>query len=69
VKVGDLVFVDGYEVGVVMSEPRLSEDCKPGGDAWPHEWYYCVGVFTQSGVLEDYEEEDLEVINESRRHR
>ena len=64
-KVGDLVFVDGYEVGIVMTEPRLSEDCKPGGDAYPHEWYHLVGVLTQSGALEDFEEEDLEVICES----
>jgi hypothetical protein len=63
-KVGDLVMADGCTAGIVMSEPRLSEDCLPGGDAYPNETYYYVSVLTQSGVLEDFEEEDLEVINE-----
>ena len=62
-KVGDLVFVDGYEVGIVMAEPRLSEDCKQGGEAYPYEYYHYVSVLTQSGILEDFEEEDLEVIH------
>ena len=66
-KIGDLVFVDGYEVGIVMSEPRLSEDCKPGGEAYPYEHYYLVEVATQSGGLDSYEEEDLESIGETRR--
>ena len=65
-KVGDLIFVDGYEVGIVMSEPRLSEDCKPGGEAYPHEHYYLVEVAPQSGGLESYDEEDVELISESR---
>ena len=65
-KAGDLVFVDGYEVAIVMSEPRLSEDCLPGGTAYPYEHYYLIEVVTQSGGLENYEEEDLELISESR---
>ena len=65
-KIGDLVFVDGYEVGIVMSEPRLSEDCLPGGEAYPYEHYYLVEVVTQSGGLEKYEEEDLEPVDEAR---
>ena len=65
-KIGDLVFVDGYEVGIVMSEPRLSEDCLPGGEAYPYEHYYLVEVVTQSGGLEKYEEEDLEPVGETR---
>ena len=65
-KVGDLVFVDGYEVGIVMSEPRLSEDCKPGGCAYRYEHYYLVEVVTQSGDLESYEEEDLELVDDRR---
>ena len=65
-KTGDLVFIDGYEIGVVISEARLSEDCKPGGEAYPYEHYYLVDVVSQSGGLESYEEEDLEVISESR---
>jgi len=64
-KIGDLVFVDGYEVGVVMSEPRLSEDCLPGGEAYPYEHYYLVEVVTQSGGSESYEEEDLEPVGEA----
>ena len=65
-KIGDLVFVDGYEVGIVMSEPRLSEDCLPGGEAYPYEHYYLVEVVTQSGDLESYDEEDLEPVSEAR---
>jgi len=66
VKVGDLVFVDGYEVGTVMSEPRLSEDCKPGGEAYPHEYYYLVEVVTQGGYRDSIELEDLELVSEGR---
>jgi len=65
-KIGDLVFVDGYEVGVVISEPRLSEDCKPGGEAYPYEHYYLVDVLTQSGDLDCFEPEDLELVGEAR---
>jgi hypothetical protein len=65
-KIGDLVFVDGYEVGVVMSEPKLSEDCMPGGDAYPNETYYLISVLLQSGGLESFEEEDLELVGEAR---
>tara|TARA_Y100000310_G_C20132917_1_gene556689 strand:+ start:333 stop:533 length:201 start_codon:yes stop_codon:yes gene_type:complete len=66
VKVGDLVFVDGCEVGIVLSEPRLSEDCLPGGDAYPSEHYYLVDVLTQGGDLECFEPEDLELVGEAR---
>ena len=65
-KVGDLVFVDGYEVGIVMSKPRLSEDCLPGGEAYPYEHYYLVDVLTQSGDLDCFEPEDLELVGETR---
>ena len=65
-KIGDLVFVDGYEVGIIMSYPRLSEDCLPGGDAYPNETYYYISVLLQSGALEDFEEEDLELVGETR---
>ena len=65
-KVGDLVFVDGHEIGLVVSEARLSEDCKPGGEAYPYERYYLVDVVSPHGDLESYEEEELEIISESR---
>ena len=65
-KVGDLVLVDGDYVGIVMSEPRLSEDCKPGGEAYPHEYYHIVSVLLQIGSLENFEEEDVELIGEAR---
>jgi len=65
-KIGDLVFVDGYEVGIIMSEPQLSRDCLPGGEAYPYEHYYLVEVVTQGGGLESYEEEDLELVSEAR---
>jgi hypothetical protein len=65
-KIGDLVFVDGYEVGVIMAAPRISEDCLPGGDAYPNEWYRYISVLLQSGGLEDFEEEDLELVGETR---
>jgi hypothetical protein len=65
-KIGDLVFVDGYEVGIIMSEPRLSEDCLPGGDAYPNERYHLVSVLLQSGDLENFDEEDVELVGEAR---
>jgi len=66
-KPGDLVFVVHCdEVGIVMSKPRLSEDCKPGGEAYPYECYYLVDVLIQSGEFDSCFEEDLELISEGR---
>ena len=70
-KVGDLVvsidngvyYAEG--VGVVMEPPRLSEDCFPGGEAYPDETYYIVKVLWPTGIEEVFED-DCEVVNESR---
>ena len=70
-KVGDLVvsidngvhYAEG--IGVVMEPPRLSEDCFPGGEAYPDETYYIVKVLWPTGIEEVFED-DCEVVNESR---
>jgi len=70
-KVGDLVLslpilaeVTGG-IGIVVEPPRLSEDCFPGGEAYPDETYYIVKVLWPTGIEEIFED-DCEVINESR---
>ena len=50
-KVGDLVEVLFEGVGIVMSEPELSADCLPGGEAYPHEHYYLLDVFYPHGLI------------------
>jgi hypothetical protein len=49
VKVGDLIRLNG-DVGVVLTEPHLSADCEPGGEAYPNETYYLMDVFLPWGT-------------------
>ena len=64
-KAGDLVLFDGRELCLVLAEPRVSEDCKPGGEGYPNEMYHIVVVLGKYGI-EDMLEEDLELISASR---
>ena len=43
-KIGDLILDREGQLGVILTEPRLSEDCKPGGEAYPNEEYYLIDV-------------------------
>jgi hypothetical protein len=65
-KVGDLVEVLFEGVGVVMTEPWLSADCLPGGEAYPHEHYYLVDVLYPHGIINTDCDDVLRVVSESR---
>ena len=43
-QIGDLILDKTGEVGLILTEPRLSEDCEPGGEAYPNEEYYLMDV-------------------------
>ena len=67
-KIGDLVragYLHPRNVGIIISDPRLSEDCKPGGDAYPNESYCLVEVSFGDETTDCFVDE-LEVISESR---
>ena len=42
--IGDLIVDSDGQLGIVLTEPCLSEDCKPGGEAYPNEEYYLMDV-------------------------
>tara|TARA_Y100000593_G_scaffold19314_1_gene38471 strand:+ start:2390 stop:2596 length:207 start_codon:yes stop_codon:yes gene_type:complete len=66
-KVGDLVQdCDGAQA-LVLTEPRLSEDCMPGGDGWPNETYYTVDVLvTETGCQDSWCTDEMEIVNACR---
>ena len=43
-KPGDLIVDRDGQLGIILTEPRLSEDCEPGGEAYPNEEYYLMEV-------------------------
>jgi len=69
VKVGDLVIDDFYEdIGVIVSEPRLSEDCGPSlrFNSTEGDVYYVVDVLCKDGSVIPFTTDELRVISESR---
>jgi len=66
VKVGDLVEVMFEGVGLVMTEPELSADCLPGGEAYPHEHYYLVDILFPHGLINTDCDDVTRVVSESR---
>jgi len=44
VQPGDLIVDRDGQLGIILTEPRLSEDCEPGGEAYPNEEYYLMEV-------------------------
>ncbi len=42
--IGDLIVDSDGQLGIILTEPCLSEDCKPGGEAYPNEEYYLIDV-------------------------
>ena len=67
-KIGDLVTDDFYEdSGLIISEPRLSEDCEHvrfgtmDGDI-----YHVVDVLCPDGTIRLFTTDELRVISESR---
>ena len=63
-KVGDLVEVLFEGVGLVMTEPELSADCLPGGDA-EHEHYYLLDVLYPHGLISTDYDDVMRVVSEA----
>jgi len=65
-KVGDLVEVlYEHELGLVMTEPELSKDCLPGGEAYPHEHYYLLDVLFPRGLVSTVYDDIARVVSEA----
>ena len=62
-KPGDLILTRDGELGVILTEPRLSEDCEPGGEAYPNEEYYLMDVQFATWI-ESVATDEVELINE-----
>ncbi len=64
-KVGDLIVDHDGQLGIILTEPRLSEDCKPGGGAYPNEEYYLIDVQFSSWI-EPVATDEVEIISNGR---
>ena len=65
-KIGDLVEVlYEHDLGLVMSDPELSADCLPGGDAYPYEHYYLLDVLFPRGLVNTDYDDVVRVISEA----
>ena len=62
-KPGDLILTRDGELGIILTEPRLSEDCEPGGEAYPNEEYYLIEVQFATW-REPVATDEVELINE-----
>ena len=62
-QVGDLIVDRDGQLGLILTEPRLSEDCEPGGEAYPNEEYYLMDVQFATWI-ESVATDEVELINE-----
>ena len=62
-KIGDLIVDRDGQLGLILTEPRLSEDCEPGGEAYPNEEYYLMDVQFATWI-ESVATDEVELINE-----
>ena len=62
-KRGDLIVDRDGQLGLILTEPRLSEDCEPGGEAYPNEEYYLMDVQFATWI-ESVATDEVELINE-----
>ena len=65
-KIGDLIVDCDGQLGIILTEPRLSEDCEPGGEAYPNEEYYLMDVQFPKWV-ESVATDEVEVISYAQR--
>ena len=65
-KIGDLIADFEGQLGIVLTEPRLSRDCEPGGEAYEEgDIYYLIDV--QMGCyMECLATDEVEVVSENR---
>jgi hypothetical protein len=66
-KIGDLVLNPLGETAILLTEPRLSEDCSFAAEFGPDETYYVADVLlTEFGCKDIWITDDLEIIDENR---
>ncbi len=63
-KVGDLILTRDGELGVILTEPRLWEDCTEYGEAW--EEYYLIDVQFPTWI-ESVATDEVEIISYAQR--
>ena len=63
---GDLIVDRDGQLGVILTEPRLSEDCEPGGEAYPNEEYYLIDVQFATWI-EPVATDEVEIISYAQR--
>ena len=61
-QVGDLIVDRDGQLGIVLTEPRLSADCEPGGEAYCEEYYIIEVQFAT--WIEPVATDEVELINE-----
>ena len=64
-KVGDLIVDRDGQLGVILTEPRLSEDCTEYGEAWGEE-YYLIDVQFPTWI-ESVATDEVEIISYAQR--
>jgi len=66
VQPGDLILTRDGELGVILTEPWLSEDCTPYGEAYPNEEYYLIEVQFATWI-EHVATDEVEIISYAQR--
>ena len=64
-QVGDLIVDRDGQLGIILTEQSLSEDCEPGGEAYPNEEYYLIDVQFSSWI-EPVATDEVEIISYAR---
>ena len=66
-KIGDLVLNPCGETAILLTMPRISEECSFGAEFGPDETYYVADVYmTEFGCTDVWITDDLEIISENR---
>ena len=63
---GDLIVDRDGQLGIVLTEPWLSEDCTPYGEAYPNEEYYLIEVQFMKWI-ETVATDEVEIISYGQR--
>ena len=63
---GDLIVDRDGQLGIILTEPRLSEDCMPGGEGYPNEEYYLIDVQFPTWI-EPVATDEVEIISYAQR--
>jgi len=65
-KIGDLVADQDGQMGIVLTEPRLSADCEPGGEAYEEGDIYWLVDVQMPRYVESVATDEIEVLSENR---